>query len=478
MNKNYGIHWFRRDLRLNGNQALIENIKKMDGNTLGLFFVDSNFLRRDDFSNNRFAFFLETLSELQSEMRTLGGDLLVIDERPEVGFSSLVKYLKDMPPSLVSFSKDYEPYSRKRDKEIQKIFEINSITTVSKRDHIIIEPEEIKKKDQTYYQVFTPFLNKWNELIHTELFSERVKNQISFDFKFKLNWSKQLNDPRFPFTDSLNQIKKKNNSFVDISIPDAGHKHAVSALRLFKDKVDSYKKDRDMPSITGTSRLSHFLKNGSLTTAQIFEYLNLIQTNIVSHTGRTQYFKELVWREFYYSILWNRPEVESESFNPKYKNIKWKNNKIWFERWKEGKTGFPIVDAGMRELNTTGFMHNRVRMIVASFLTKDLLIDWRWGEKYFMKKLLDGDLASNNGGWQWAASTGCDAQPYFRIFNPWLQSKKFDPDGVYIKKYLIELKDVNPKLLHHPDCDFKKYKYPSPMVDHTKQRIEAIQLYK
>ena len=194
--------------------------------------------------------------------------------------------------------------------------------------------------------------------------------------------------------------------------------------------------------------------------------------------GEAKFVSEIIWREFYYYILSRNPRVERESFNPLYSKIAWKNNEEWFSAWKEGRTGFPIVDAGMRELNETGWMHNRVRMIVASFLTKDLHIDWRWGEQYFMEKLLDGDLAPNNGGWQWAASTGCDPQPYFRVFNPYLQSEKFDPTGVYIKRFIPELKDCPVKLIHEPPQDLMNRNYPAPMVDHSVQRLEAIALYK
>ena len=212
-----------------------------------------------------------------------------------------------------------------------------------------------------------------------------------------------------------------------------------------------------------------------MTTGQILTYLKL-EPYTKKTTGRDVYFSELIWREFYYHVLYRHPRVESESFNLKYKELTWENNKDYFQAWKNGKTGFPIVDAGMRELKETGWMHNRVRMIVASFLTKDLLVDWRWGENYFMETLLDGDLAPNNGGWQWAASTGCDPQPYFRIFNPWSQSKKFDPDGIYIKKHIPELKDVPSRNLHEPGI--KVANYPQPIVEHKVQRELALAMYK
>jgi deoxyribodipyrimidine photo-lyase len=212
-----------------------------------------------------------------------------------------------------------------------------------------------------------------------------------------------------------------------------------------------------------------FFKNGSLTPAQVIAHLGLETTPLKSDRGPTKFLKEIVWREFYYSILWHRPDVEKTAFLPHYADLAWENRKDWFEAWKEGRTGYPIVDAGMRQLKSTGWMHNRVRMIVASFLTKDLLIDWRWGENHFMKELLDGDLAPNNGGWQWAASTGCDPQPYFRIFNPELQSRRFDPDGTYIRAHVPELANLSADEIHLPR---------SPMIDHQAQKAKALALFK
>jgi deoxyribodipyrimidine photo-lyase len=258
-----------------------------------------------------------------------------------------------------------------------------------------------------------------------------------------------------------------------VPIPESGFKAAVDKLNAFK--PEKYKDLRDIPEEEATSGMSVFLKNGSITTSQIVYHLGLKPYD-EKKSSKDTYLSELVWREFYYHILYHKPEVETEEFNSKYSGLKWDNNEKFFELWKEGKTGYPIVDAGMRQLKTTGLMHNRVRMIVASFLTKHLLIDWRWGEQYFMEQLLDGDLAPNNGGWQWAASTGCDAQPYFRVFNPWLQSKKFDPDGHYIKKYIPELSEIESKKLHEPITDHAEY--PAPIVEHKASRERAIEVYK
>jgi deoxyribodipyrimidine photo-lyase len=233
--------------------------------------------------------------------------------------------------------------------------------------------------------------------------------------------------------------------------------------------LGQYDEARDIPGIPGTSQMSIFLKNGSITVAQIIAACKLTDG---------KYLNELIWREFYYHILAHRPDVETSAFHEKYNKLQWQNKESYFNAWQEGKTGYPIVDAGMRQLQETGWMHNRVRMIVASFLTKDLLIDYRWGENHFMKLLLDGDLAPNNGGWQWAASTGCDPQPYFRIFNPVLQSQRYDPDGDYIRRYVPELKDFDSKEIHEPWNSSKKSTYPKRIVIHAEQKEKALQLFK
>lgn len=500
-NKNlssFGIHWFRRDLRVFGNPALRENWKKNNGRVLGIFCFDSDFLQRSDFSHNRFAFFLNTLRSLKSELIAQGGDLLVIDSLPDQSFEKLFNFFKNknIPnPNCISWNKDYEPFARQRDHKIELLLNKYQIETIQCRDHLILEPHEVLKseKENDFYQIYTPYAKKWFSLLKTEKIQKRISNnkgiekyyanlkQNNFENTFHIQWQDLSGKGDFPFTDALDSFTEKNNIKVTIPIPEAGSAVAFTKLKSFKNKISAYKDDRDLPKIEGTSKLSMYLKNGSISSSQILYYLSLQQTDFLATektAGNVQYLKEIVWREFYYSILWHQPRVEQQAFLQKYEKIQWQNNKQWFELWKEGKTGFPIVDAGMRELKQTGWMHNRVRMIVASFLTKDLLIDWRWGEKYFMETLLDGDLAANNGGWQWAASTGCDPQPYFRIFNPWLQSEKFDKDGSYIKKYIPELRPAPAKSLHSANADRSLWKYPRPIVDHSEQRDKALRLYK
>lgn len=495
MHQPYSLHWFRRDLRIAGNPALQSAWKKTKGKVLGIFCFDSQFLSRSDFSHNRFGFFLNTLEALKEEFREQGGDLLVVDAPPEKAFARIFENLKSLKlpyPAEITWNRDYEPYARQRDQQIQDLCKKWGIQSATFRDHLILEPHEVLKEPHknTWYQVYSPFWRRWHETIHRQDFSVRITSQnkaLSYFEKksqegktenlFSLSWKQLFGETPPPFCDSFDAFKVRNAKQVSIPLPPAGSKNAFLRLKEFKDLLPSYEKDRDIPSIAGTSRFSIYFKNGSLTTSQVAAAYNLLGATVDSKDAKTKFLKEIVWREFYYSILFHKPEVEQNAFLPQYENLKWENNEEWFQRWCEGTTGFPIVDAGMRELNTTGFMHNRVRMIVASFLTKDLLIDWKWGEKYFMNKLLDGDLAPNNGGWQWAASTGCDPQPYFRIFNPWLQSSKFDPNGDYIKKYVPELKDIKPKMLHTPDIQGVTKNYPLPIVDHSAQRAKALILY-
>jgi len=498
--KPWGLHWFRRDLRICGNAALKKNWKQMEGRTLGIFCFDSTFLSRKDFSANRFAFFIETLKALRSELRSQGGDLWVMDAPPQKGFVELLIHLKKSKkplPSLITWNRDYEPFARNRDQQMEILLTQNwGLSVHTERDHLVLEPHEVMKETGPY-GVYTPFYNKWRLRMQEPSLLQRIESQspqsdyyrkllewpasrawdsIHSDHLplFKIQWN-LLIEKQLPCPDLvLQEFEKKTRQHVTVPIPKAGSTAAFQKLLAYIEDLPHYKDQRDFPAQPGTSMLSLYLKNGSLTTAQIIYQFQLLKAK---DPQREQYLKELVWREFYYSIIFHHPEVENNPYQSKYADLKWKQNHTEFERWCAGMTGFPIVDAGMRQLNKTGWMHNRVRMIVASFLTKDLLIDWKWGADYFMKMLLDGDLAPNNGGWQWAASTGCDPQPYFRIFNPWLQSSKFDPDGIYIKEFVPELRNAPTKALHDPTADRSPWNYPAPMVNHARQRMEALQLF-
>ena len=476
MSDTFGIHWFRRDLRIVGNPALQWSWREHKGRVLGVFCFDKKFLARPDFSVNRFQFFLETLKDLKKQMRQAGGDLLCLDVGPRDAFPKLFEVLGEKrKPSTFSWNRDYEPFAIDRDAGITKWLISQGVKAHTERDHILIEPHEIQKPGDPNgaYQVFTPFSRRWLEMFETPDVQSRVAFQRQAEktpLKFHASWENLL-------PDCLEVYAEANAKKVTVRIPPAGREAALKQLEAFRSRLGAYGETRDFPSIAGTSGFSIYLKNGSLTTAQIVAQLGLKSYSKKEKDSAAKFFSELIWREFYYYILAKFPYVEKQSFLEKFRNLAWENRKDFFEAWKTGMTGYPIVDAGMRQLKTTGWMHNRVRMIVASFLTKDLLIDWQWGERYFMEQLLDGDLAPNNGGWQWAASTGCDPQPYFRIFNPYLQSKKFDPEGKYLKKYLPELNHLSAQDIHEPP-PLLRGSYPAPIVDHAERREKALQLYK
>ena len=492
----YCIHWFRRDLRVAGNSALQWAWRAHAGRVLGFFCFDGAFLSRPDFSVNRFAFFLDTLVKLRSELRELGADLLVLDTGPRVAFERVFQAVKvgGKPlPRHVSYNRDYEPFARERDTALQNFFEKEcGIAVHTERDHLLIEPHEISKGKEAgaFYQVYSPFARQWLERLATPDIQERIAvQQQGIEYlersvsgsgnlpQFRLCWEDVLGNEILA-SDKLDEYRQTNRAKVTIPIPEAGSRAALQRLKKFAASgLSSYTENRDIPSIEGTSQISMYLKNGSLTPAQVMYVLGLGNIDGKSKDSRTSFLKELVWREFYYHILYWCPRVENGSFVEKYNNILWDDNEDLLRAWQKGRTGYPIVDAGMRQLSQTGWMHNRVRMIVASFLTKDLHISWRWGERHFMRCLLDGDLACNNGGWQWAASTGCDPQPYFRVFNPTLQGKKFDPQGVYVKTFMPELSHVPEKYIHEPHTWQDKIDYPKPVVDHGAEKARALRMY-
>lgn len=489
----WGIHWFRRDLRLTGNAALSWSWRRHEGRVLGFFCFDPQFLSRPDFSPDRFGFFLETLHSLREEMRAAGGDLLVLGDGPRVAFPRLFSLLKDAgakAPCSVSWNRDYEPFARSRDEWALAAFAEARLETHTERDHLLFEPEEIVNAgggEKRHYSVYSPFARKWFDALAGADGQKRVATQRAALGKvgrralmpdaatFKLRWP-DLGCGALTLQDVLAATIAAVRPCVRVPLPPAGHAAALKALRDFAPKLDEYKLQRDFPARRGTSRLSIYIKNGSITVPQVVAALGLEGEDFKKSSGKAHYLKELAWREFYYHILWHRPDVETQAFLPHTRALEWENRDDLFEAWKLGRTGYPIVDAGMRELATTGWMHNRVRMIVASFLVKDLLIDWRWGERYFMERLLDGDLAPNNGGWQWAASTGCDPQPYFRVFNPELQGLKFDPEGDYVRAHVPELARLKGKTLHAPPPNARG-DYVSPVVQHHERRARAIAMF-
>lgn len=424
------IFWFRRDLRLHDNAALYYALLE-NKNVLPIFIFDKNILNKlEDKSDRRVDFIHQALQKINKELVPLGSSLQVFYNTPLNVFNELLKLhsIKN-----VYINHDYEPYAKKRDAELQNLLIENNIEFKTYKDQCVFEKDEVVKDDCTPYTVFTPYSRKWKKIL-TPYFYKVYPNKNYFTNFLKTDYK------LLPSLQSMGFIK------TDIELP--------SKLTLSNVLLQNYKEQRDIPSLAGTSRLSVHLRFGTISIRSL-----VIKSLPLSET----WLNELIWRDFYMMILHHFPHIVNGAFKKKYDLIPWRNNEEEFKKWCEGKTGFPIVDAGMRELNTTGFMHNRVRMIVSSFLIKDLLIDWRWGESYFAQKLNDFDLSANNGGWQWAASSGCDAAPYFRVFNPTEQQKRFDPQFIYIKKWIPE---------------FGTSDYPLPMVDHAQARLRVISVYK
>ncbi len=419
------VFWFRRDLRLQDNAGLYAALKE-NKNVIPVFIFDTEILEKlEDKQDRRVEFIHQSLSVIKTQLEEMGSSLLVLHGNP-------IDLYKKLNPKAVYTNHDYEPYARKRDASIKSILEERDIAFKTFKDQLIFEKDEVVKDDGKPYTIFTPYSRKWKAKLNTFFLSSYPVEKYTSHFLK----TKPLSFP------TLKDIGFKSS---DLHFPERVIKTSI---------IDKYDKQRNFPAIRGTTQLSIHLRFGTVSIRKLAQ---------VALRKNEVWLNELIWRDFYHMILWHFPEVETKAFKPSYDKIIWRNDATEFKSWCEGKTGYPIVDAGMRELNATGFMHNRVRMIVASFLTKHLLIDWRWGEAYFAQKLLDFDLAANNGGWQWAASSGCDAAPYFRVFNPALQTEKFDPKLEYIKKWVKEFNSEN---------------YPKPIVDHKLARERVLKTYK
>lgn len=397
------IFWFRRDLRLEDNTGLYHALDS-EYPVIPIFIYDKNILKGLEDNDARVSFIHDSISSIREKLTSHNKDILTYFNTPEDAWKEI---LNTYDIHSVYSNEDYEPYGMARDRKIEKILSNNDISFIQYKDHCIFSKNDVLKKDGRPYTVFTPYKNKWIETLKpTDLKSLKSEKKIT------------------------NFLPLANKHFHKLEEIGFTASHIKIPRKVIRKKIlDDYHNTRDIPSIDGTSLLGIHLRFGTVSIRKV--------VSIAYHSNKV-WLSELVWREFFSQILYHFPHVKNAPFREKYEGIKWRNNKKEFQLWKEGKTGFPLVDAGMRELNKTGHMHNRVRMVVASFLIKDLLIDWRWGEKYFASKLLDYELASNNGNWQWAAGTGCDAAPYFRIFNPQTQLKKFDADLKYVKKWVPE----------------------------------------
>ena len=426
--KKVSIFWFRRDLRIEDNHGLFQALSGPFP-VLPIFIFDQAILSRLPTKHDgRVEFIHKALETLKSLICQQGGDILIHHDHPIRVFGKLTQ---EFDIQRIYLNHDHEKYAIKRDEEIKQLANSKNIGFYTFKDHMIFEKNELLSGQGTPYTVFTPYANKWKDRLNREPLTIFPSGSLTnyVDLKFD-----------FPSLESI--------GFAPSGL--------IFPEKMVSDKlIQAYQSLRDFPATQGTSRLSVHLRFGTISIRSLVS-----QAHGLSET----WLNELIWRDFYFNILFHFPHISNSlAFRKDYDQIQWRNNEAEFEAWKHGKTGYPLVDAGMRELNQTGFMHNRVRMVVASFLVKHLLIDWRWGETYFAEKLLDFDFSANNGGWQWAAGSGCDAAPYFRVFNPSLQAKKFDPELNYIKKWVPE---------------FQELSYVNPIVNHEFARNRVLEVYK
>ena len=450
--------WIRRDLRLEDHRALSEATSRYE--RVAVVFVFDRLILDSlrDRCDRRLTFIYDSLVEIDSALREAGSRLIVLHGDPTVAIPELVSKLG---ACALLTNQDYEPYAIERDAVVGASLKALAVSFETFTDQVIFGPDEILKDDGTAYRVYTPYSKAWK----AQLSSERVHELPVKDGK----WCplESLGD-----TPQLGSIESYGFSRNTLWLA-PGASGAKKRLAEFERRIERYSAERDRPDLNTTSGLSVHLRHGTISARACVRAALEQDSN-----GAEKWLNELIWREFYMMILGNFPHVVHSSFKPDCAAIDWPGSREHFDRWCEGTTGYPFVDAAMRCLNETGWMHNRLRMVVAMFLTKDLLCDYRWGEEYFAEKLLDFDLAQNNGGWQWSASTGVDAQPYFRVFNPVLQSRKFDPEGMFIRQWVPELAHLDADVIHWPhEGLFAVEGYPAPIVDHQVQKALAVQLF-
>lgn len=423
------IFWFRRDLRLHDNAGFYRALKNGKP-VLPLFIFDKVILDKlEDKDDARVTFIYQSLVKMDQELKKQGSSILIKNTSPIEAYTEI---LNEYTVDTVFTNHDYEPYAKQRDTEIAQFLTDKGSKFYTFKDQVIFDRKEIVKADGSPYTVYTPYARKWKEKLN-DFYLKAYPVEKYFKNLFKIN----LNFP------SIQSIGFEISS---LPIPDQEYKSVIA----------DYAKTRDFPALEGTSRISHHLRFGTVSIRELATAAN--------QSAEKTWLNELIWRDFYAMILWHFPQTMDHSYKTDFDKIEWRKNAADFQAWCEGKTGYPLVDAGMRQLNTIGWMHNRLRMVTASFLSKDLLIDWRLGEHYFSRKLLDYDMSSNVGGWQWATGTGTDAAPFFRIFSPDAQTKKFDPKLEYIKKWVPEYGDFT--------------KYPKPIVDHKEARERCLAAFK
>jgi deoxyribodipyrimidine photo-lyase len=467
--------WFRRDLRDEDNAALFYALKHAKQVYCAFIFDREILDQLLNKADRRVEFIWESVVQLKAALQTRGGDLIVRYARADDAIPALAAELK---VQAVSTNEDYEPMARARDERVALALKKLGCELRLCKDTVIFAKDEVLTQAGKPFTVFTPYKNAWLKAL-TGYHSRPYPTAL-----FQSRFAKPSKITEVPSLESMGFVRT-NLKVIGI---EPGMSGAAKLIDDFKQRMGDYKAARDFPAVKGVSYLSVHNRFG---TCSIRDLVRTVLATKPTKTGDAEgiqgWLSELIWRDFYFQIIYNRPSAAQQSFKPEYVALQWENDEALFKAWCEARTGFPIIDAAMRQINQTGFMHNRLRMIVASFLTKDLLIDWRWGERYFAEHLNDFDLSANNGGWQWAASTGCDAQPYFRIFNPYSQSERFDAQGKFIRRYCPELAALPDKYIHSPHLlpplDAKRLgfeigkHYPSPIVDHAVQRDKALAMF-
>jgi deoxyribodipyrimidine photo-lyase len=459
-----GLHWFRNDLRLRDNTAL-DALAGRAEQWLPVFVLDPRLLHGPRAGSPRLRFLLDCLDRLGRDLEKRGLPLLVREGRPE---RVLPRLLHETGAQLLSFNEDATPFARRRDAAVRRAAERMGREVAARRDRVVFGAGELRSTSGGAYAVYTPYRRAW--------------------------WKRWSEEPRLPrprrrlpppipgfAADRVPDPRVFGLERAEPALPSGGEEAARRRLRRFLEgAARRYHEDRDRPDLDATSRLSPYLRFGAISVRECFASAEeAAYAEPPLRRGVAKWMDELVWREFYAAILEQHPRVLHESYRREYDSVVWNDDAKGFEAWCLGRTGYPIVDAGMRQLRATGWMHNRVRMVVASFLTKDLLIDWREGERFFFERLVDGEPASNNGGWQWAASTGTDAQPYFRIFNPVSQGRRWDPQGRYVRRWVPELRRVPDEHVHAPwEADRPPADYPPPLVEHAERREIALERFR
>lgn len=430
MKSTVNIFWFRRDLRLDDNVGFY-NALKSEHKVLPIFIFDEDILSKLTEDDARVTFIFDTLQEMRNELQEkYGSSIAMLKGKPQEVFKQL---MEDYSIDTVFTNRDYEPYAKERDEAIETLLSKENIQFKTFKDQVIFEKDEVVKSDGDPYKVYTPYMKLWKKEF------EKIDLKIYYTNDFLNNL---IENSRLP-----------NLSLADIGFKKSSQK--IASYTVTPTLIQEYEDTRNFPAQDSTSKLGPHLRFGTASIRKMVKKA-IAEDNEI-------FWSELIWREFFTQILWHFPHTKDAAFKSKYDRIEWRNNEKEFEKWCKGETGYPLVDAGMRQLNETGFMHNRIRMLVGSFLCKHLLIDWRWGEAYFAEKLHDYDMASNVGNWQWVAGSGVDASPYFRIFNPTTQIKKFDKDLKYIKKYV---------------SNYEKDSYPDEIVDHKEARERCLKVYK